>query len=114
MPTNITRGELKELLDRGDPVVLVEALPERHFHEAHLPGAINIPHDRVDELAAGALPDKDARIVVYCSNTPCRNSSIAATALERLGYRNVRDYEAGKQDWLEAGLPVEGAAAAAR
>jgi hypothetical protein len=26
-----------------------------------------------------------------------------------MGYRNVRDYAEGKQDWLDAGLPVEGA-----
>jgi rhodanese-related sulfurtransferase len=25
-----------------------------------------------------------------------------------MGYENVRDYEGGKQDWMDAGLPVEG------
>jgi hypothetical protein len=25
-----------------------------------------------------------------------------------MGYTDVRDYEGGKQDWLDAGLPVEG------
>jgi hypothetical protein len=24
------------------------------------------------------------------------------------GYRNVREYAEGKQDWLDAGLPTEG------
>ncbi|HUR37626.1 MAG TPA: hypothetical protein VM009_07395 [Terriglobales bacterium] len=24
-----------------------------------------------------------------------------------MGYTNVRDYEGGKQDWVEAGLPTE-------
>ena len=28
-----------------------------------------------------------------------------------MGYRNVRDYAEGKQDWLDAKLPVEGAGA---
>jgi hypothetical protein len=26
-----------------------------------------------------------------------------------MGYKNVRDYAEGKQDWVDAGLPVEGA-----
>jgi hypothetical protein len=26
-----------------------------------------------------------------------------------MGYKKVRDYAEGKQDWLDAGLPVEGA-----
>ncbi len=25
-----------------------------------------------------------------------------------MGYTNVRDYEGGKLDWIEAGLPTEG------
>jgi hypothetical protein len=36
-----------------------------------------------------------------------------AEKLAKLGYTNVRRYEAGKQDWIEAGLPVETAVAAA-
>jgi rhodanese-related sulfurtransferase len=30
-----------------------------------------------------------------------------ATRLEHLGYRNVRNYRAGIQDWLDTGLPTE-------
>src|SRR5919108_3442532 len=32
----------------------------------------------------------------------------AAWRLESLGFDRVHDYVAGKQDWLAAGLPVEG------
>jgi len=28
--------------------------------------------------------------------------------LAALGYTNVRDYVGGKEDWIDAGLPVEG------
>ena len=37
---------------------------------------------------------------------PCANSKIAAEALERAGYANVRVYEEGKQGWQEAGLAL--------
>lgn len=107
MVATITRDELKAKLDRGEPVVLVEALPERYYLDKHLPGALNIPHDQVDALAPAMLPDKDAQIVVYCASGPCRNSGIAARRLVALGYTDVRDYHEGKQDWVEAGLPVE-------
>ena len=88
----ISREELKANLDRGEDVVLVEALGEAGYDEAHLLGAINIPYDRVDELAPSMLPDKGAQIVVYCSNGPCKNSGIASDILARLGYEDVRDY----------------------
>lgn len=38
------------------------------YQHAHLPGAINLPPDRVPELAPRLLPDKGAEIIVYCSS----------------------------------------------
>ena len=107
MTTKITRDELKAKLDRNERITIVEALPEAYYRKAHLPGALLLPHDQVDELAPGLLPNKDAEIVVYCANLPCQNSEIAAERLTALGYANVREYAEGKQDWIDAGLPVE-------
>ena len=105
--STIPRDTLKQRLDQGQPTTLVEALPQRYFDDGHLPGAINIPHDKVREAAANQLPDKDAFIVVYCANTPCANSSQAAVILHQLGYTQVHEYVEGKEDWREAGYPLE-------
>lgn len=110
MAIHIKRDEIKDKLDHRQPLVIVEALPAKHFEQAHLPGALNIPHDAVDASAARLLPDRDAEIVVYCANAACKNSAIAAQRLEELGYRNVREYHDGKADWIEAGFPVESSA----
>jgi rhodanese-related sulfurtransferase len=107
MAEKITLAELREKLDRGDELTLVEALGPVYYEDAHLPGAINIPHVEVDALAPSLLPDKDAQIVVYCADGPCPNSDIAARRLEQLGYTNVRDYHEGKAEWIAAGLPTE-------
>ncbi len=63
----ITLRELREKLDRGNPVTLVEILPPPRYREGHLPGAIYIPPIQVQELAPKRLPDKSAEIVVYCA-----------------------------------------------
>lgn len=110
--TAISRDELRTKLDQSNDMVVVEALGPAYFEEAHLPGALNLPHDRVDELAPRLLPDKDAQVVVYCSNLACQNSVTASRRLVQLGYRNVFEYEGGKQDWIEAALPVENGPAA--
>ena len=107
MVQRITREELTAKLDRGDQVILVEALPAKYYEDKHLPGAINIPHDEVEALAPKLLPDRSAEVAVYCASGPCKNSEIAAQRLADLGYTNVRDYHEGKADWIEAGLPVE-------
>jgi rhodanese-related sulfurtransferase len=102
----ITRAELHDRLRTGTAPVLVEALGAPYWADARLPGALNIPPDQVDRLAAVLLPDLDAEIVVYCSGT-CRNSEITAERLEQLGYRRISVYQGGKEDWIEHGLPIE-------
>jgi rhodanese-related sulfurtransferase len=64
----ISRDELKSKLDRGDRFVLVETLAPPAYAARHLPGAINLPPDRVRTDAARVLPDKNADIVVYCAS----------------------------------------------
>jgi rhodanese-related sulfurtransferase len=114
MVDTITRDALKAKLDNGEPVTIVEALPEKYYRHAHLPGALHMPHDEVDALAPRLLPDKDAAVVVYCASDTCKNSDIAARRLTELGYTRVSAYLGGKKDWIDAGLPVvrEQAAAA--
>ena len=107
MPTTITRDDLHAAVRDGS-VVVVDALPSSYYEQAHLPGALNLVESDVPARAALLLPDKDATVVTYCSSTACRNSRNVAGLLEKAGYTDVRTYEAGIQDWVDAGLPVEG------
>jgi rhodanese-related sulfurtransferase len=110
---NITREQLEARIGRGDDFVLVEALSRKHYESIHLPGAINLPYEFVDE-AEKVLPEKDAEVVVYCMNPECTASAEEARELEEMGYSKVFHYAVGKQDWIRAGLPVEGRRAAGR
>lgn len=68
MLETISREDLKGKMDRGEAFTLVETLQEVAYKHEHLPGAINLPPDRVRELALNLLPDKGAEIIVYCSS----------------------------------------------
>jgi len=65
VPT-ISRDELKQKIDRNERFTLVETLPEFMYKQRHLPRAINLPPNEVQQRAAQVLPDKNAQIVVYC------------------------------------------------
>jgi rhodanese-related sulfurtransferase len=106
LPSRITRDALHAKLTSTRPPVVVEALGAAFYADAHLPGAINIPPGRVDGLAAVLLPDANADIVVYGSGSSSTCDAVAHR-LEALGYAAVSVYEAGKEDWVEHGLPVE-------
>lgn len=106
MADTIERDELKQAIE-ADEVTVVETLRAEHFAQGHLPGAMHIHFEAIGNEAPQRLPDKNAAIVTYCSNTACRNSEAAANQLVAMGYTNVRKYAAGKDDWQEAGLPLD-------
>ena len=99
---HISREELKKDLDNGRDLTLIEALPENYWREAHLPGSIQIDYTEIQEKSEIMLPNKEAKIVVYCASAECQNSTKAARTLESLGYKEVYEYVEGKQDWTEA------------
>lgn len=67
MVRTISRDDLHNKIKRGEKFHLVETLPKVAYEHAHLPGAINLPPDKIKD-AATLLPDKSADIVVYCAN----------------------------------------------
>lgn len=68
MESTITTDDLKTKLV-ASKITVVETLAPERYREAHLPGALNIPPDRINELAPKLLPNKNAEIVTYCTNT---------------------------------------------
>ncbi|HSH50833.1 MAG TPA: rhodanese-like domain-containing protein [Bacteroidales bacterium] len=101
----INRDELKEKLDHNE-VKLVEVLDKEAYNKEHIKGAMNIPLERIGTEAKDRFA-KDDQIVVYCSNFDCSASPTAAKKLDGLGFKNVYDYQGGKKDWKDAGLPME-------
>jgi rhodanese-related sulfurtransferase len=106
----ITRDDLWRKIETGDEFVLIDALAPMSFAHSHLPGAINLPPEWVDERGPGRIPDPKTEIVVYCASSTCDSSVQVGSRLAELGYRNIRHYVGGKRDWVEGGLPLEGGA----
>jgi ArsR family transcriptional regulator len=96
--------ELRELQEAGSAVVL-DVRPEEEFLAGHIPGAVNVPLQRLAE-EADALP-RDREIVVYCRGPYCLLTLDALDLLRARGY-SVRRLETGLPAWREAGLPVAG------
>lgn len=106
----ISRDELAAAIEAGT-VTVVDALPAAPYAKRHLPGALNLTVEELDR-AGTALPDTEAAIVVYSTDSACDRGPGLAEALTSAGYRNVRSYADGIADWAEAGLPLESGASA--
>ena len=68
MDATVSTKNLKAKIDGNESITVVETLAAERYREAHIPGALNIPPERIKELAPQLLPNKDAEIVTYCSN----------------------------------------------
>lgn len=88
--------------------LIVDSRPAaRRYDTGHIPGAINIPDTQFDKLAPTMLPaDKKAEIIFYCQGPTCDLSSKSALKAEKLGYSNIKVYEAGIPDWEAKGEPA--------
>jgi rhodanese-related sulfurtransferase len=105
---NVSAEELLRKIEAGEAFVLVDALPPMAYAHSHLPGAINLPPSSIDpDIVTRRIPDPRAEIIVYCANPDCEDSLATAQRLQGLGYTNVSHYSGGKNEWRDAGFPLE-------
>jgi len=93
----ISAAEAKKMLDENPNATLLDVRTEAEFKEKHIPRALLLPLNEVENKAATVLPDKNALILVYCRSG--RRSNTAANLLISMGYTNVYDMEGGIIAW---------------
>jgi rhodanese-related sulfurtransferase len=94
-----------ELLDRvrKGVVTVLDVRPEEEYAAGHIPGAINVPLDKLERFLA-RLP-KRKEVIAYCRGPYCVMSFQAVEQLRERGFR-ARRLENGLPEWRAAGLPV--------
>lgn len=91
----ITSDEAKNIMLTEKPIVVdVRSLEE--YNEGHIPNAISVPLETIENEAETKLKNKDDLILVYCRSG--RRSREATLRLIEKGYTNVIDF-GGIQDW---------------
>jgi len=96
-------GLLVELAEDKPPFILDVRSVEEVTEQGHIEGATHIP---LNELAQNVdlLPAFDTPIVTYCGSG--WRATIAMTALQGMGWTNVRALKTTFADWVAAGNPV--------
>ena len=95
--------EVLERLRKG-LVTVLDVRPTEEYASGHLPGAINVPMEKL-ETYLSKLP-KRKEVVAYCRGPYCLMSFDAVEKLRRRGFKAKR-MEDGYPEWRAAGLPVE-------
>lgn len=87
--------ELRQRLDAGDPLVVIDVREPSEWQIGHIDGARHLPMGRV-QAESGSL-DPSAETVVYCHHG-ARSASVAGW-LRRSGFANVHNLAGGIDRW---------------
>jgi rhodanese-related sulfurtransferase len=88
----------------GPGFALVDVRGAAAWAQAHIPGAIHLPHQEIPGRAADLL-DPATPVVTYCWGPGCDGAVRGALALARLGYR-VKEMIGGVEYWIREGFAV--------
>jgi rhodanese-related sulfurtransferase len=96
--------EVKQKLDRGEKIMLVDVREESEFAKDHLPGAIHLGKGVIERDIEARVPDLNAALVLYCGGG--FRSALAADNLQKMGYTNVISMDGGVRGWREKNYPM--------
>ncbi len=92
--------ELLEQAERGE-ISLVDVRPEEEYDFDHLPGAVSVPLESLENHVKKLTPGKPT--VVYCRGGACRMARLAVDRLQKMGFSAVC-IEKGVVDWKARAL----------
>jgi rhodanese-related sulfurtransferase len=99
--------DLNEMLREGRNVVVVDTRSEAAYAQEHIPGAINLPHRKMNVESTGSF-DRSALYVTYCDGIGCNASTKGALKLTEPGFQ-VKELIGGIDWWKRDGYPTESA-----
>ena len=111
--SNVMAGEFPDIsvtevkaLSESKKAVIIDVNGTESYNKGHVPGALDYAAIK-DKLATVLPKDKNAEIVAYCGGPKCMAYQAAASAAQKLGYKNIKHMSAGIAGWKDAGQKME-------
>lgn len=92
----ITAAEAKAIIDSDSKVIILDVRTQIEYDGGHIKNALLLPDTEIEQKAENVLPNKNAKILVYCRSG--NRSATATRKLIEMGYTNVLDF-GGIIDW---------------
>lgn len=86
-------------------MLLIDVRTPEEYAAGRIPAAKLVPLQGIEDAIGKAVPDKEAYFVLYCRTG--RRSTVAAGMLEKMGYKNFRNYKGSMKEWAAEGNTVE-------
>ena len=95
---------VKNRLDKGESLLLIDVREESEWNAGHIPGAIHLSKGIIERDIEEKFPDKSSELILYCGGG--FRSVLAAHNLKLMGYKNVISMDGGWREWNKKGYPV--------
>jgi rhodanese-related sulfurtransferase len=102
---SLTAGELLERIDRGEALRILDVRSEGEFAAGRVPGAVNIPFNRLPSRMVDVPGTAEDELILYCGHGP--RAYIAAAVLRGHGWKRIVYLSGHWAAWQAAGLRVE-------
>ena len=105
--TRINEISAEDVLRRfrkGEAMDIVDVREYREYLLSHIGNALHIGKGVIERDIEQHHRDLDKELILYCGGG--FRSALAADALQRMGYTNVRSMAGGFRAWKELGGPI--------
>lgn len=97
--------QVKEKLERGETLRLLDVREGEEYARGRLPGAESLCKGILERDIEERVPDRETPVVLYCGGG--YRSALAAETLQKMGYQKVFSMWGGWRAWKEAGFATE-------
>jgi sulfur-carrier protein adenylyltransferase/sulfurtransferase len=101
----VSIAEVKKMVDTRENVIILDVRDKNELEDGKIPGAMNISRGMLEFKVGMQIPDKTARVVVYCGLD--LRGPLATKTLNDLGYVNAVNMAGGLKAWQAAGYPLD-------
>lgn len=104
--------DLKERMDQGSDVLLLDVREPNEYAQAHIAGSLHVPRGILEMACEEGYEDAVPQLVAAREReivTVCRSgqrSLLAARSMQLLGYSAVASLKLGLRGWNDAELPL--------
>ena len=85
--------------------LLIDVRSPQEFAQGHIPGAVNMPHENINDYISELEGHKDKPIIIYCQSG--RRAKLAMKVLQKLDFSEVMHLEGDMLGWSAAGMAVD-------
>ncbi len=92
----VSMNDIEKIMNENENYIILDVRTIEEYNDGHIPSAICIPNETIDENVVNKIPNKEQLILIYCRSG--NRSKQATIKLKDLGYLNLIEF-GGIIDW---------------